>query len=916
MKKNLKGCIEQLFYGNAQCLLDMNRYEWIVQAGMLADTRHTKNAQMSAGWKFSSASRVCIPLIRSDLSAFRYLTFSVYSVCGAGGSFCLQFDASRSGDGKDGYIVTLPIMRDGWNDYRIELPFLRAMGEPAGWNCVGSICLDSLIGGQSNREQTALYFDNFYVWDTSAPMIYTTMPELKGAAAFAKSGNYSIVDRKRIVNSIDGTDAKPYEKDGVLWLPMGVVAAGIAHSAVADNLAMTLSFTYRRKKYMFEANKTYVKVDDELQALDFAPEEKNGTLFFPITYVRDFFRWRQIFVDPMGLIVLSNRKNIFDRKKQEWLIWNLIADMTFLRPTDTQVMEDLKRAFPNPTRGRLLLAFDDWMKLRKLTKTDSELAMLMGRFKSRYGISSEAFAKAILGAEDAENPEVIALSAEAFVAFAALFRLTGDKKYAERALREGEALASLPAWNHLSVELWGDIALSVALGYDWCQHVWSEASKALLERTMLRNAMRPMLEVYDGKGTIWKSGSAVGATMNTAALALSLTLAYVYPESARKLIDRAMRNVEECFAAYAPDGGNAENLLAWERAAQSNALMVAMLETACGTDYGFASSPGFLASAFLPIFAESDHGAWNYHDCKARALDTSILSWFSLRSSNTVPAWMRRQEVIKGKKPIKVWDLVFYNDLAAMEAPALPLDAVYRKAGLALMRSDWTKDAMFAGLHGGYNHAQGVHLDAGSVILDCAGERFFSSIGGNEAFPEILRRRASGQNTFVIDPPAEHLPDQKPNATAPMIAMKGSMECAFAVVDMTATNDLLLRAKRGLMLTENRSVAVIQDELTLSQSGEYVLRLWTEADVNVNKSGRMAKLMRNGKVMVCRLCGVGSPAKFEATPYAESGFTKLEVHVPVKNSARVAVVCRMLGDGETGSEKYYDMTPISRWGEN
>lgn len=915
MKKNLKSCIEQPIYGEPQCLLDMNRYDWIVQAGMLADPRHTKSAQMSAGWRYSTQSRVCIPLGKGDLSPYRYLTFSAFSVSGAGGSFCLQFDNSREGEGKDGYTITLPITGDGWNDYRIELPFMRAMGEPAGWNCVGSICFDCVVGGQANRTETALYFDNFFIWNTVAPMLYTKLPELKGAAAFAKGGNYSIVDRKRIVNSIDATDARPYEENGVLWVPMGTVAAGIAHSAVADNLAMTLSFTYRRKKYIFEARKPYVRVDGELQALEFAPAEKNGTLFFPVTYVRDFFRWRQIFIDPMGLIVLSNRKNVFDRTKQESVIWSLVADMTFCRPTDTQIMDDMKRRYSNPARGRLLLSFDDWMKLRKAVKTDCELAELLNLWKARYGTASEAFKKSPIREEQTSDTSALIASCEALVAFASLFRLTGDKKYAERALLEAEGFASMSAWNTVSTELWGEISLAMTFGYDWCMHVWSEGKKALLERAMLRNAMRPMLELYDGKGKMWRSGSAVNATMNASALALSLALVYAYPETAKKLIDRVVRNAEECFSVFAPDGGNTESMLAWERTAKGSALLVAMLENACRTDYGFASAPGFLASAYLPIFGEGAKGAWNYHDCKAEAIDTSILSYFSLRTSNPVPAWMRRQQLLRGDKEIKVWDLVFYQNLAGMEPPALPLDAVYRKAGLAVMRSDWKKNAMLAGLHGGYNHAQSVNLDAGSVILECEGERFFSSIGGNEAFPEILRRRAAGQNTFVINPPSELLPDQNPEATAPIVAMKSGEDRAFAIVDMTATNDSLVRAKRGVMLTENRSVAVIQDELTLSENGEYVFGVWTEAEVDVNKSGRMAKLTVNGKTMVCRLAGVGSPAKIEAVPYQESGFTRLEVRVPVKNGLRVALVCRMLKDGETGSEKYYDMTPISRWGE-
>ena len=144
---------------------------------------------------------------------------------------------------------------------------------------------------------------------------------------------------------------------------------------------------------------------------------------------------------------------------------------------------------------------------------------------------------------------------------------------------------------------------------------------------------------------------------------------------------------------------------------------------------------------------------------------------------------------------------------------------------------------------------------------------------------------------------------------------KGSPDRAFAVVDMSETNDRILRGKRGVLLLENRSVAVIQDELVLDGEGEAVWSAWTEAEVTLNKSGRMAKLTRNGKTLVCRLCGVGSPARFAQEVYSESGFTRLTVRVPVKERLRMAVVCRMLCEGETGSEKHYDVVPMSRWEE-
>ena len=243
MKKNLKGCVDVIEASDSVVLVDMNQYDLIERSGLIPDLVHKKNAHMSGAWHFANTDRVRIPVEAGALTDYRYLTFSVFSLKGEGGSFSLMFDNGEDGDGKNGYECTFSIRHDGWNDYRVELPFMRAVGTPTGWDRVTYVCFDCVVGGQANRTDTVLYIDNLFGWEEMAPPSYSGMPELKGAAVFSKSGSYTIVDRKRIANTADGVVAKPFESNGRLWLPMAPVAAGIARSAVVDNRAFTLSFT-------------------------------------------------------------------------------------------------------------------------------------------------------------------------------------------------------------------------------------------------------------------------------------------------------------------------------------------------------------------------------------------------------------------------------------------------------------------------------------------------------------------------------------------------------------------------------------------------------------------------------------------------------------------------------------------------
>jgi hypothetical protein len=96
-------------------------------------------------------------------------------------------------------------------------------------------------------------------------------------------------------------------------------------------------------------------------------------------------------------------------------------------------------------------------------------------------------------------------------------------------------------------------------------------------------------------------GSSTAAQINMGFLAAALALADVYPETTLKIFSCVLRNSEKIMAAFSPDGGFAEGVHAWETAARAMAFTVRMLQTACGTDYGFSKLPGFTATAYFPI---------------------------------------------------------------------------------------------------------------------------------------------------------------------------------------------------------------------------------------------------------------------------------------------------------------------------
>ena len=286
----------------------------------------------------------------------------------------------------------------------------------------------------------------------------------------------------------------------------------------------------------------------------------------------------------------------------------------------------------------------------------------------------------------------------------------------------------------------------------------------------------------------------------------------------------------------------------------------------------------------------------------------------STQYSDPIYAYVRHQQILECTKRVTPLDIIFYTPVDESFAPTLPKDTVYRKAGLAIMRSGWGKEDTFVGLHGGANDEVNGDLDAGSIVLDVAGVRFFAETGGIETLPVMMRRRAAGQNTIVVNPAAEPAPDQEPHANAKIVEMKGREDRIYAVVDMTSTSKDILRGKRGVMLTDNRQTVVVQDELVLTSPGEILWTVYTPAEVEILNGAKVAKLTVGDKVLKCQIGGFGK-AKFAAEKVEDSDLTRLYIKAEVKERLRLSVAAKVIGEGDDFDAKLYEVAPISTWGD-
>jgi len=91
-----------------------------------------------------------------------------------------------------------------------------------------------------------------------------------------------------------------------------------------------------------------------------------------------------------------------------------------------------------------------------------------------------------------------------------LYRLDGDRRYAERSWQELDAAASFPDWNPRHFLDTAEMTHAFAIGYNWLCDAWSDEQRARLRTTIIEKGLK--LAVFCYRGTA-KYGQWLKATL-------------------------------------------------------------------------------------------------------------------------------------------------------------------------------------------------------------------------------------------------------------------------------------------------------------------------------------------------------------------------------------------------------------------
>ena len=398
--------------------------------------------------------------------------------------------------------------------------------------------------------------------------------------------------------------------------------------------------------------------------------------------------------------------------------------------------------------------------------------------------------------------------------------MVAEGRTKEEALRETRS--ELSAW--AAEETWrarpviksfldcAEIAVAVALAYDWLHDELCDEERKNVEAALFRHVIEPALAAYDDRFLLWpKRRDNCTLVSNSGVLVTALAVLKRYPEAGMQLIRKSISSSWPIFETLAPDGAWPEGLSYWSLAMRYAGLMVAALESTFGRSFGLAERPGFAQTGDFALHAVGTSGAaFNFGD-PSRNSTFLRLTWFAHRFKRPTDAKLVRR--------YDGWYLPFTaiwpdRSKAGSASARPPTGKIFHGCALACFRNTWspgrTARPVYLAIKGGNpagkqpgssSRPEDVILhtqaDAGSFIIDGARRRWIMDLGsddydlpgyfdhGDDSRPgprwRYYRTQTSGHNTLVIDGR-----NQIPNAWAPVVGSCVDSHWKCAIFDLSA----------------------------------------------------------------------------------------------------------------------------------
>lgn len=446
---------------------------------------------------------------------------------------------------------------------------------------------------------------------------------------------------------------------------------------------------------------------------------------------------------------------------------------------------------------------------------------------------------------------------------ATVYLVEKDQGVLERIDDELLVVCQFEDWNPEHFLDVAEMAMAVSLALDWTGDALPEQTVALAKEALWQKALEPSFADTEHNWWIDRNNN-WNQVCHAGMIAAAITLAEDRSDLASKTISRALENIPAAMGEYAPDGVYPEGSTYWEYGTMFTLLTIDMLESALGSDFGIAQSPGFMESAAFRVrsVAPSDQ-YFNFADCgdKRSSNGDFTLAWFAKKAGNA--AFFETERFLRNPADMSPLPrhvgagLVWLSEIETISGG--DLKANWHGGGVnpvAIFSN--SNDQSYLGVKGGKGTLNHGNMDAGSFVYELDGIRWFID-PGNQNYHDLekvgfqlwhdcqecdrwklLTKNNFGHNTITVNG-ALHLADAFADITE-----FSDLAIPSATIDLTAVfGDNLKSAHRRFSITDARSF-VIEDQFEISQETEMItLQFLTQAKVELKPGG--AVLSQEGR---------------------------------------------------------------------
>lgn len=607
-----------------------------------------------------------------------------------------------------------------------------------------------------------------------------------------------------------------------------------------------------------------------------------------------------------------------------YFIFNSVSYLEIYKPDSQHIIKLLKQHNKNKQHPRLMATSKDFENIKLEINKDKEAKERFIHLKQQADtmLKQEPFKY-----ELTDELRLLTLSRQVLYriqTLAFVYQISGQKKYADRAWFELEAISNdekFPDWHPVQFLDTAEMTNAAAIGYDWLYNYLTDSQKLLIRNAILTKGLKPAMEFSKKENspmngnTNWNSVCNGGIGLGALAIGDE---GGEFETISGKILENSIKYLPKMLNEYSPDGAWYEGPGYWDYATTYFAYFISALDSTLGTDYNLSKASGLSSTGYFPIYMTGPGGTFNFADSSSDELKSPVLLWLANKFSNGEYAWYYDNKIatIKNITPMTfIW-----GNKKVKKVPIKKQDEYFRKSEVVALHSSLSKNTdSFIGFKTGTNGLSHNDLDIGTFVYDSLGIRWFCDLGADnynlkgygdmqDTRWQYYRKRAEGHNTLVINPNLNS--DQNIYAKTKIETFKSSPRKSFAIADITdAYKSDAMSVKRGVALYKGTKTMLIQDEIITYKPSDIWWFAHTQAKIEINRDKKSAILSKNGKKI---LVSILSPAdgyfnKMEAEPLPSSpnpnnqtynNMEKLTIHLANVDDTTITVVISPLVDDE------------------